>query len=157
MSTRVLTRKEADSLGLVPAKAIEAAAARRTNPHIEEILQEIRRTKRGQFAVYTPEDGKGYQTQVARIRQAFDQVNKPWPLTRPLDGGKATVMKILSIGESLEQYPQQPLAKKRSQEAAAPAPKPAAAPRAPKAKPAAKPAPRGKAKPKARAKASRTK
>jgi hypothetical protein len=74
----------------------------------------VKGLKAGQYAVYEPADKKSTQTQVLRIRQAFDLLGKPWPLTRPVDGGKATGMRILSRKESLNRYPSQEKAGKEA-------------------------------------------
>ncbi|HOE66547.1 MAG TPA: hypothetical protein PLO62_08465 [Candidatus Hydrogenedentes bacterium] len=112
MAIRVLTKKEADELGLVPRKTADADKAKRLNPHVAEIMEQVKGTKPGQFLVYEPSDKKSFQTQILRIRQAFDLLTKPWPFTRPMEGGKRTAIKILSKADSFEQYPQQEMAPK---------------------------------------------
>lgn len=117
MATRVLSKAEADKLGIVDKKASKKGRALRVNPHVSEIMEKARSTKAGQYVVYEPNDGKSYQTQVLRVRKAFELLAKPWPLTRPMEGGKATAMQILSKNASFSRYPKQPLAKKTAQQA----------------------------------------
>jgi hypothetical protein len=112
VATKILTPKDADRLGLT-AKNGAKGAKKRANPHVQEIMAEVKGAKPGQFLIYDPDDNRGYQTQVLRVRQAFDLLEKPWPFSRPLDGGKRLAMKILSRKNSFEKYPQQPLAPKR--------------------------------------------
>lgn len=111
MPTKVLTKGEADKLGLIPKREAAKAPGRRTNPHVQEIMDQVKSTKPGQFVVYDPSDKKSFQSQVLRIRQAFDLLGKAWPHTRPMENGQYTVMHILSKRDSFERYPQQPLAK----------------------------------------------
>ena len=128
MATRVLTKAEADKLGLVDKKTSKKGRALRVNPHVSEIMEKAKSTKAGQYVVYEPNDGKSFQTQVLRVRKAFELLAKPWPLTRPIDNGKATAMQVLSKNASFARYPKQPLAKKTAQKAAEPkAAKPAKA------------------------------
>ena len=117
MATRVLSKADVEKMGLSPKSGEAGLTQRRVNPHVQEIMEKVKGTKAGQFVIYEPEDGKGYQTQVIRVRNAFDQLNKPWPQTRPGDKGKSTVMKILSKQDSFERYPQQPLAPEKGEKA----------------------------------------
>ncbi len=111
MATKVLTKKDVEELGL-GGKASDVAKARRANPHVQEIINSVKGTKPGQFLTYEPSDKKSFQTQILRIRQAFNILSKPWPFTKPLDGGKKALMQILSRSESFEKYPQQPMTPK---------------------------------------------
>lgn len=111
MATKVLSKKEAENLGLL-GKPGDVASSRRVNPHVQELMNTVKGTKPGQFLVYEPADRKSFQTQILRIRQAFDTLAKPWPFTKPLDGGKKALMQILSKSDSFERYPQQPMATK---------------------------------------------
>ncbi len=113
MATRVLSKEEAQQMGLEPKEGERGTTQRRLNPHVQEIMQSVKGTKPGQFVIYEPNDGKSYQSQVLRVRKAFDELKKPWPHTRPGEKGKYTIMKILSKKESFERYPQQPLCPKK--------------------------------------------
>ena len=110
MPARVLTKEEVENMGLNARKTSKGGKTKRVNPHVQEIMDQVRGTKAGQFLIYEPADGKSYQSQVLRVRKAFDELEKPWPLTRPGDKGAYTVIKILSKKESFQKYPQQPLA-----------------------------------------------
>ncbi len=112
MATRVLSKQEAEKMGLTSTADDGGVARRRVNPHVQEIMEKLKGTRPGQIAIYEPEDGKGYQTQVLRVRKAFDELKKPWPQTRPGDKGKYTIIRILSKQESFDRYDQQPLAPK---------------------------------------------
>lgn len=109
MATRVLSKDEVEKMGLSPKKGDGAVTKKRANVHVQEIKEQVKGTKPGQFVVYEPNDGKSYQSQVLRVRQAFDELGKPWPHTRPGEKGKFTVIRILSKKESFDRYPQQPL------------------------------------------------
>ncbi len=113
MATRVLTKDEVQKMGLVSKEGDTTGAQRRINPHVQEIMQNVKGTKPGQFVIYEPNDNKSYQSQVLRVRKAFDELKKPWPHTRPGEKGKYTIMKILSKKESFDRYPQQPLSPKQ--------------------------------------------
>ncbi len=136
MPTRVLSKEEADKLGLMPRGDNPGEKAKRVNPHVQEIMDAVKATRPGQYVLYEPADKRGYQSQVLRVRQAFNLLGKPWPLTAPHQKGAACAMKILSRSESFERYPQQPLAKAQAGEEA---------PAEPEAKKAAKRGPRKRA------------